>query len=187
MNIDIGLKAVLVSIDDFFDEETLNIVNNLNSLGSYSSDIFDGKQFNVSKIYMIGGNRPGLYIFRINSQMPIQVNKFDAVDNAPKLNQKNHRILGIKKSDDFKNLEILYLGKSEENVYKRLIEHISNPKSKSTYALRLGHQNRNMLNGKLDLFVFELKEEYREFAKTILSSIESRLHDKLYPRVGSKR
>lgn len=187
MNIDIDLKAVLLSIDDFFDKETTNIVNNLNSLESYSSDIFDGKQFNVSIISMNKVNKPGLYIFRINSQTPIQVNGFDSVKNAPKLNQKNHEILGIQKSDAFKNQDILYLGKSEENVSKRLSEHISNPTSKSTYALRLGHQNRNMLNGKFEVIVFELKEKYKKFAKTILSSIESRLHDKLNPRVGSKR
>lgn len=77
--------------------------------------------------------------------------------------------------------------KSEERVFNRLNEHIIYDRNNKTYALKLSDENRSNVLGNIDVFVFELKEEYREFAKTILSSIESRLHDKLYPRVGSKR
>lgn len=38
----IALEDVLKSIDKFFDDEVAKIVNNLNSIGEYSSELFDG-------------------------------------------------------------------------------------------------------------------------------------------------
>ena len=184
----ITLEDVLKSIDKFFDDEVDKIANNLNSIDEYPSEVFNGGvEKNVSASTQFKTTGPGIYIFRMNNTVKNQNSCFDKVSVAPKLNGKNHSKLRIKKDSDFLVDQILYLGKSEESVLNRLNEHITYDGNHKTYALKLSDKNRFNVLGNIDVFVFELKEEYREFAKTILSSIESRLHDNLDPRVGSKR
>lgn len=184
----ITFEDVMKSIDKFFDDESDEIANNLNSIDKYSSELFNGGvEKNVSKSIQFKTTNPGIYIFRMNNTVKNQNGCFDKVSAAPKLNGKNHSKLRIKKDSDFLADQILYLGKSEESVFKRLNEHITYNENNKTYALKLSDENRSNVLGNIDVFVFELKEEYIEFVKTILSSIESHLHDKLLPRVGSKK
>lgn len=183
MKINVELQSVLDSIDVFFKEEVDNIKRNFNN--------YNGTLFDVS-CHMVDGNKvqvnnvPGIYVFRVKTKSGIKVGSFNETSYAPKLNQKNHNKLNIKKKSDFLNSQILYLGKSEDNICARLSEHIEGP-GKTTYALRLNDQNRSNLIGNLEVLVLELKKQYRPYSKTILSSIESMLHDELYPRVGLKR
>ena len=107
---------------------------------------------------------------------------FNEVNNAPRINKKTCK----EWNGYFCDKEILYLGKSESNVSKRLSEHISGTSSDSNYALKLDDENRKALLGNVEVFVFKLKPKYQDYKKTILSAVESRLHDELFPKVGSK-
>ena len=103
------------------------------------------------------------------------------------MNASNHKKLDIDVNSDFIDGQVLYLGKTEESLFDRLTEHINGDDSKRTYSLKLSDNNRKSLKSKIKILVFKLNEDYEKYAKTVLSSIESRLHDELHPRVGSKR
>lgn len=186
MQINVNFDELLKAIDKTFDDEVKVISNFIRKGSRYNSKIFKkvGSKVVRSSIGVkLGTYQPGIYIFRIKTKKRIQVPNFNTVNNAPKINKKT-----CKKWDGyFHNKEILYLGKSESNVSERLSEHILGPSSDSTYALKLSSEHRKPLLGHVEVFIFELRQEYRKYPKTILSAIESRLHDKLLPKVGSKR
>lgn len=186
MQINVELNELLKAIDNTFDDEVNAIGKCIINVGAYNSEIFEkiGPKVVGSSIEdKFGTNQPGIYIFRIKTQNPIRVPNFNEVNNAPRINKKTRK----KRNDYFHDKEILYLGKSESNVSERLSEHIFGPSSDSTYALKLNDENRNALLGNVEVFVFELKSKYQVYTKTILSAVESKLHDKLLPKVGSKR
>lgn len=186
MQINVELNELLKAIDNTFDDEVNVISKCIINGGPYNSEIFEKIGPKVVRRPIddkYGTDGPGVYIFRIKTQNPIRVPNFNKVNNAPKINGK---ICG-KWDGHFLNNDILYLGKSESNVSERLSEHISGPSSDSTYALKLNDENRKALLDNVEVFVFELKSKYQVYAKTILSAVESKLHDKLLPKVGSKR
>ena len=185
--IGIDCLSVLKSVDGCFEQEAKSIFTHIKQPYKYQSDFFDVQKISVLSNTIIPEMTSGVYVFVINSKTPIKQSNFIAVNYSPQFNNSNHKRLGIKRGDDFKNGEILYLGKSEKKLKKRLEEHIGQPKGKNTYALRLGDKNRQLLYGKLDLYVFTLKNEYKKYSKTILSSVESFLHDIACPRMGTKR
>lgn len=57
----------------------------------------------------------------------------------------------------------------------------------TTYSLRLNAPERHNLFGRIRVYQFSLKEEYQKYAKTIVSSVESYLHEQLSPLVGARR
>ena len=79
--------------------------------------------------------------------------------------------------------DILYVGKSHE-INKRIREHTIRA-SDRTYSLRLFEPDRTVFNGKYKIYIFKCLNE--KYFKMILSTIESILHEKLTPIVGSKR
>jgi hypothetical protein len=93
---------------------------------------------------------------------------------------------------DYSINDILYVGKSL-SVGPRIREHHSETPS-DTSSLVLGSSKRSFLIGNYRLYIFSLKKEYVStgkhpfiFEKLILSGVESILHEKLLPKLGSSR
>ena len=125
----------------------------------------------------VNNENPGIYVFKIIEEQIIE--DFDSVEYGAKTNYNF--------SGRFEEGKVLYLGKAEDSLKKRLEEHIKGPSSKNTYSLRLSNGTRNRLFGKIALYIFELKKEYCDYKKIILSTVESQLHELCKPVVGTSR
>ncbi len=127
---------------------------------------------------------PGIYIFMIdydskNNQLVSLTNEFNKV----KYGAKAKKTFVNKKIE---NSTILYLGKDEENIFKRINEHLYEC-SEPTYSLRIFDEKRKDLSDKIIIYAFVLNDGFQKYKKTILSDIENRLHLLLNPIVGSRR
>lgn len=134
--------------------------------------------------------KPGIYVFVIapKAGKPIPIDEsFNDTPDAPKLIKQNYYDPKTFTYHDLKNGQILYLGKAEDDLQKRVNEHIYGPQYDSTSALKLSSKERKKLLNQLVCVCFLLRDDLTSFVKIILPSIESRLHDILKPRVGSKR
>lgn len=127
---------------------------------------------------------PGIYIFMIdydnkNNQFVSLTDEFNKV----KYGAKAKKAFVNKKIE---NGTILYLGKDEENILKRINEHLDRCSDK-TYSLRIFDEKRKDLSDKIIIYAFVLSDGFQKYKKTILSDIENRLHLLLNPIVGSRR
>ena len=127
---------------------------------------------------------PGIYIFMIdydnkNNQLVSLTNEFNKV----KYGAKAKKTFVNKKIE---NGTILYLGKDEDNILKRINEHLYKC-SHNTYTLRVFDEKRKDLSDKIIIYAFVLNDGFQKYKKTILSDIENRLHLLLNPIVGSRR
>lgn len=178
MKIEVDVLTVLSNIDEMLGNESLLINKKVtNESLPYNSEIFDFWISKEDEDYKKIG-KPGIYVFKMKDECPL--NEFDSVEYAPKTNAELN-------GESFVKNDILYLGKSESNLAKRLEEHIKGPSSKKTYALRLNDSKREHIIGNFDLYCFILKDKFNRHSKLILSTVESYLHDNLKPKVGSKR
>ena len=165
------------------------------------ADVFGNELFEECRVFSVANsktipddfpdNTPGIYVFVITPEsgetIPVPDN-FNDTPYAPNLSKKREYYDATSnKPTDFRKGQVLYLGKSESDLKYRLNQHINEPSSSKTYALKLSSNERTRLLGNLTCVCFVLKEDLQKYGKTILPAIESHLHDKLLPRVGSKR
>ena len=189
--IEIDLLTVLESIDKYFELQAKNLsrlVTDGEALPKDSLFEFDScvpiesceEQFE----FQDGKKHPGVYVFQITSLVTINPSKgkFNSpVSNAARLKAK------YAKRKYFDVHDIVYLGKDETNVVTRINQHVAPGNNTTTSSLRLNDPNRRHLYGKLQVYVFVLKGEYKKYAKTIVSSVERHLHNQLNPMVGTIR
>lgn len=146
----------------------------------FKSDIFkeivieDISKQSISKL----DDSPAIYVFKTTDSLVLNINNFDNVTYGAKINiESDINEISININD------ILYVGKSHE-INKRIKEHIIST-GKRTYSLSLFEPERKDFNGKYKIYVFKCLNE--KYFKMILSTVESILHEKLNPIVGSKR
>ena len=147
----------------------------------YKSNIFSKcdtiqcKEINNKSIL---AEQSGIYFFVItnNTSLP---NDFDGVKYGAKTNENF-------KEEALKEWDVFYLGKTEGSLDKRIKEHCVKSSTK-TYSLKLDDKRRERLKEFLKVYMFTLNKEYQEYAKLILSTVESFLHGKCNPKIGSSR
>ena len=122
----------------------------------------------------------GVYLFRIRNSTPVNndTDGFDATKYAPRL--RNGEIRQFEKGC------ILYIGKSETDLINRINQHYVNA-TKNTYSLRLDDIHRRHLLKNVETIYFELKPQYIQHKKVILTCIERYMHDHIDAYVGSKK
>ena len=124
--------------------------------------------------------RPGIYIFKANRCFSLDKSRFNSVPCASKTNKNLI-------ANQISSGSIVYIGKSETSVAKRIDQHIKKCGS-SVYSLRLFNSARAQLIKSLFLDVYYLKQEYsKNYAKFLLTEVEQRLFDVLKPIIGSRR
>lgn len=121
-------------------------------------------------------------MFKILSKVRINKKRLDNVKHAARVNDDI-----VKHSKYFIKDKVLYLGKSESDVLKRVRTHVKSGKKGITASLRISHPNRQHLFGHISEQMFFLKNEYHEYTAEILGIIERKLHDSFCPYVGSRR
>ena len=57
----------------------------------------------------------------------------------------------------------------------------------SPYSLKYNHENRKNVLKNTVLYIFELKENFKEYKEIILPRIEANLHSDCKPMIGSGR
>ncbi len=183
-------KTALNTLLECFNEEAENIIKFVSNQSNVDFSFFDKPStFNTENLSLTPNtfkdlkSKCGIYvIYNINGICvgTIKRNK----DNFNKT-AKGAQIYDNTLCDANDNFNYIYLGKSYK-LCDRLTEHFLK-QSKSTYSLKYAANERKDLLGKLDIFVFILKENYKDYQDIVLSSIETILHEKSSPLVGSPR
>ncbi len=192
MGVKVGIEliSVLESINLRFKKEAKDVSNYVrngsclaeNSMFSYDGNmIIKGVCDKFKTKY--DKNRAGIYVFEIVNQVNIDNTEegFNATSNSAKIKKG---IIGKGKTT-FEPKEILYLGKKEKDIANRINEHIC--LEGTTSSLKLNDANRCHLYQNVRVYAFVLKEEYNNYAKVIVSGVESHLHEILKPLVGTSR
>lgn len=113
----------------------------------------------------------------------VEIKEFNDVNKATKLKHE--------KSEYFRTLsagDTLYIGKSEDDLEKRINQHINLEEDSSTYSLKLSSANRKqLLSSKLRVVCFIMKPKYKNHIKILLPVVERYLHKELTPLVGSAK
>lgn len=131
---------------------------------------------------MVTNKDAGVYVFMVHTAVEVDSisgGKFNDVKHGAKTNKNL-------KCDKFCLNDCFYLGKAESKMLKRISEHWDS-KNKSTYSLRLNDSCRKHVKEHLMIYTFVVKECYKDFRKDIVGFIEKYLHEKLLPKVGTKR
>lgn len=178
------IDEYLDKINDFLEIETTKLLNYIKEDTPFESDIFEEiviENIDEQSINELG-KIPAIYIFKITNSLKLNIDNFDNVTYGAKINIEPN--INENSFDLFINInDILYVGKSHE-INKRIREHTIRA-SDRTYSLRLFEPDRTVFNGKYKIYIFKCLNE--KYFKMILSTIESILHEKLTPIVGSKR
>ena len=185
VKIDVELDYVLKLVDDFLKKEADKLVNYIKNGTSINraSIFFADKPKSIDgdeSVFKenIDANSSGVYVFVVTEPVTLKRDEFNKVAYASPMKENfNGKFLGN---------DTLYVGKSENEIYKRVNSHIVNNVEK-TYLLRLNDKYRKKLYKKTKVYVFVLKEEYQKYAKMIVASVEGYLHKNLEPKVGTKR
>lgn len=134
------------------------------------------------KLYKLTYAKKGVYVFKITKDV-----HFDESIYLEKAAQPNDL-----KLRDYKIGDFLYVGKSLE-IGPRIREHHKDTPS-DTSSLVLGSKKRSFLEGHYKIYMFSLKKEFKStdkkpffFEQLILSGVESLLHKKMEPKIGSSK
>lgn len=120
----------------------------------------------------------GIYIF-ISGEANVTIPKdFNKVKCSAKVKRKYESV-------EIDPKRCLYVGKSN-SIKERLKQHLYK-ECKGQYSLRCSHKNRRALFKGAKIYVFVLKNDYKAYEDIILPRIESKLHDKLDPIIGTSR
>ena len=186
MKLEVNAGDLFSSIDELCRNEASNIMDAIKSKVGFSSELFT-LHSNAMKLSAVSVQKGyvGIYMFMFDANAHLNsksagVAKFDSVSYAAKTNNNL-------KGTNFQVNDCLYLGKSEKNLYKRIVEHVGVPSGKKTYSLRLGEPERKHIKSSLCLYTFVLKKEFKKYKKVLLPIVEGYLHDLMLPKVGSKR
>lgn len=150
----------------------------------YRSDLFTLvtiESYSNKEVEDKAPKKAGIYIFVVEEQIDFNKDTFNSVSYGAKSNKNYDNLKTVQKGC------IFYLGKNEKSLSQRLKEHLENDGKGKTYSLKLSTSEREYIIDKLKVHLFVLNDDYKDFAKIILSYIESELHDLLKPIVGSKR
>lgn len=187
VKLSVDLKAVLDSVNEYLESEAQQLVlvvtedeQQLKEDSLFS--LVDCMEIESMDSVVDKNNCkdcPGVYVFKLTED--VQIGAFNDTNYASQIKEEF-----VLSKQNFDKNEILYLGKSEKDIASRINQHINNSTQK-TYSLRLNDDNRKHLYGKLKVYIFVLKEEYKNYNKVIVSGVEGYLHEKLNPVVGSKR
>lgn len=129
--------------------------------------------------------KAGVYIFIISDIDIIDKDEFDKVSKGSKTNEMYEL---VKDGEEY----TLYIGKSK-NLKSRIQEHFNDNADSTPYSLKLNTtQRKKLINEDNKLYVFLLKDPYGkestiDIKNIIISSVESLLHNKLCPIVGTRR
>jgi len=183
----VDLNAVLDSVDEYLESEAQQLVlvvtEDEQQLKEDSLFTFvDCMKIENMDSFVDENNCkdcPGVYIFKLTEN--VQIGTFNDTNYASQIKEEF-----VLSKQDFDKNEILYLGKSENDIATRINQHIKNNTEK-TYSLRLNDNDRKHLYGKLKVYIFVLKKEYKKYNKVIVAGVEGYLHKSLKPVVGSKR
>lgn len=200
---DFSVDEILDELEKYINADVEKIIelinktytNEINLPSDYSEKlhffeelIFTDKDIQESTnkvLYDYTNGRRAIYLFKMKDDYKIARALDFYVKNGAPLNSPNRK--------NFPKDSILYLGKSAKGVGVRIRQHFSSTEA-SPSSLKLGHKNRSGLLGKIDLYIFLLKDKYHStpgdiniHQNIILSTVESTLHDKLEPLVGSSR
>ena len=153
----------------------------MKKLSSYKGSMFLKKEYDVKlkdDQYVLNeaitNNCPAIYIFYSK----------EGIENIdPSFNDIAYGSKAKQKKDTSKNF--VYLGKSY-TVEERINEHLSGDEV-SPYSLKYNHENRKNVLKNTVLYIFELKENFKEYKEIILPRIEANLHSDCKPMIGSGR
>lgn len=153
----------------------------IKKLSSYKGSMFLKKEYDVilkdDKYVLnekIANDCPAIYIF----YSPNGIDSIPASFNDVKYGSKA-------KPQTSENKKFVYLGKTY-TVGERIGCHLES-KDSSPYSLKYNHENRKNVLKNTVLYVFELKQEFKEYKEVILSTIETNLHISCEPLIGSRR
>lgn len=153
---------------------------------------YQSNLFNQPNYFDINGDSPipsqkeisGIYIFYIAKKVSIKnMSEFNDVYHATKIKKKKNQV-----SVDLDIGDVLYVGKSEDELISRINQHITFSGNEETYSLKLNSPDRIfLLDSYITIYYFELNSQYDEYKKIILPSVECYLHSCLKPKIGSAK
>ena len=153
---------------------------------------YQSNLFNQPTSFDIKGDDPissqkeisGVYIFYISNKVGIKnISEFNDVHHATKIKKKRNQI-----SVNLDIGDVLYVGKSEDELTARINQHITFSGNEETYSLKLNSPGRNfLLDRYITVYYFELNSQYDDYKKIILPTVERYLHSYLNPKIGSAK
>lgn len=153
---------------------------------------YQSNLFNQPMSFCIKGANPipsqkdisGIYIFYIANKISIKnISEFNNVHHATKIKNKKNQVFV-----DLDIGDVLYVGKSEDELISRINQHITFSGDEETYSLKLNSKDRKfLLDSYITVCYFELNSQYDDYKKIILPSVESYLHSCLKPKIGSAK
>lgn len=128
-------------------------------------------------------NYTGLYIFKENSEDHLTSEEWQ--EFKTRMSNNNNNVPQWNSKADQEN-KIFYLGKSNR-IGQRIKEHILQC-SRSTYALKLNNLRTEENNSfKYKIFIFYLESDDNNRNNAVTELVESILHRKLSPKIGTRR
>lgn len=129
---------------------------------------------------------PGIYIFygEVEKFAILKTNKIFELFNKVKYGSRIYKNGKVMIDGECIGNHCFYVGKSLE-LSVRLTDH-KNDSESNTYSLKMKHVDRKEIFN-CDLYIFSLKKDYLDYSNTILSAVETKLHEKLTPIIGSSR
>lgn len=177
---------ILTDLLQVFENEANNISNFTSSNSSFSSDVFDSPvifyndppKTTKAPLYKSLYAEKGVYIFVISNSVTVSKD-FNKVEYGAPLNNTSNL--------SFNQGDILYIGKAK-SFLTRMHQHFSDADSfNKTGSLKLNSTPRKDLIGNITIYAFPLKSDYKKYYDVIAPSVESLLHEKLSPLVGTAR
>ena len=175
------LIEIFQEFDAVIAKETAMISDYITNTLSYESTLFDQPFImeNDKRPEALRG-RKGVYIFILTADVRFEkrdVSEWRKVRGAGLNNE-------LKK--EYRSGDCLYVGSCQsQSLYTRIRQHFAE-KGDFT-ALKLRDPRRMIMYGKTKAFIFPIKQEYKEYNRIILTSIERKLHNHFSPLAGGSK
>lgn len=181
-----NLETLLDQMEKLSKHEVKSIASALKG-NAYHSDLFEKHDdiviSSLEDLVTLEVKTGGLYIFTVNNPVDVDIKHFNDVNKATKLKHKKGA-----STTHFEKGDILYVGKSEDDLQGRINQHVSLCEDSSTYSLNLSSEKRRfLLENELIVSCFTIKTDYKKHKTILLPVIERYLHKKLSPLVGSAK
>ncbi len=176
------MRAALRTLSKIFDREAELIVNSLTNIEGYSSEVFY-----EPLVFSSLAERPnalrgmnGVYIFLLTEEIELTSDQVRAWNHVKGAGLNSWQAMALKQSD------CLYVGSCcRQSLFTRIRHHFLG--SGEVTALKLGHENRQLLLNSVQVYAYPIKSGYNEYMRLVVTSIEERLHQCLHPKAGSSR
>jgi len=174
------MKELLKKLSEKFDEEADKIKECVINNTDYTSEFFD-----ILPTFTSLEKRPskmrgkkGVYIFLITKPVSLNYNIITKWNSVSGAGFKSYNQPSLVIGDG------LYVG-SSDSLYGRMREHFS--ADSGAASLKLSHPNRKLALESVCVYSFALKRDFVNYSSMIITQIEKRLHNSLYPKAGSSR